>query len=69
MSARLYIPLYTANGGPPLGFRCNVQMFSAYAEATQRHEHPKCGRVLRTERGMLTHLLSVHKIKRQEGLF
>lgn len=74
MTSRLYIPLYdTANGGPPLGFRCAYQPESVnitYANLNtplQKIMGP-CGRVLRTERGMWSHLRSVHGIERQPGL-
>lgn len=66
---RLYIPLYdTANGGPPLGFRC---AFTPHNPTGRECAAPRCPcrRVLRTERGMLAHLWAVHKIKRQEELW
>lgn len=63
---RLYIPLYDhKDGGPPLGFRCNAH---ANPETFPRFGKP-CVRVLRTERGMIAHLWSVHKIKRQLELY
>lgn len=67
---RLFTAAYdTANGGPPIAFRCEVKVFSAYAEATQRHPHPACARVTRTEAGMWSHLRIVHGIKRQGQLW
>jgi len=50
----IYEALYSPNLGL-VGFRC-------------RHS-VQCKKLTRTERGMWMHLLRVHKIKRQGGLF
>jgi hypothetical protein len=63
----LWTPLYPQAGGPAQGFKCNIatdtptEMTVLYLNA--------CGRVTRTERGMKSHLWSVHKVKRQGELF
>ena len=66
----LWTPLYPHASGPAQGFRCNVQ---ANEHELQRrvkvHGMQPCGRVTRTERGMKSHLWSVHRIKQQGELF
>jgi len=64
--AMLYSRLYDkTNGGPPRSFVCEFGRAPTplYIGASA------CGRVCRTERGMLLHLWLVHRTKCQMGLF
>lgn len=61
----LWTPLYPHGGGPAQGFRCNYNSTQIMATGAA---YPTCGRVTRTERGMKSHLWSVHRIKQQGEL-
>ena len=56
-----YAPLFPEYGGPAQGFRCNA---TALGETVMA-----CGKVTRTERGMLMHLSRVHGIEQQAAFF
>lgn len=59
---RIYVPLFDNDkGGSAKGFSCQVDVGDTEAKP--------CRAVTRTERGMLSHLWSVHRIKRQGSLF
>ena len=65
-----YISLHGEDGGAAQGFRCKVVVHWVDTKNGQAEPHfAQCSKVTRTERGMLTHLWRVHKIKRQGELF